>query len=165
MREPTWQFSGKAAVVGEWNDVISHDPVGVVATACLQREMARNTGSITTGSSQLRFSPNHSLTPHANRHFSSCKPGFEVFDHTPICGSGPQNWKWQQLLKRHGLLRMPIAGSAENEPDVPPLELLGYRLAGSTPCEPVNGTQTRPLFAPIALALANSFAIISEGIR
>jgi hypothetical protein len=31
--------------VGELNDFIPHDPAGVVATACLQREMARNTGS------------------------------------------------------------------------------------------------------------------------
>jgi Integrase core domain len=31
--------------VGELNDIIPHDPAGVVATACLQREMALNTGS------------------------------------------------------------------------------------------------------------------------
>jgi hypothetical protein len=31
--------------VGELNDCIPHDPAGVVATACLQTEMARNTGN------------------------------------------------------------------------------------------------------------------------
>jgi hypothetical protein len=35
--------------VRELNDVIPHDPAGVVATACLQREMARNTGSPSGG--------------------------------------------------------------------------------------------------------------------
>ena len=35
--------------MGELNDIIPHDPAGVVATACLQREMARNTGSPSGG--------------------------------------------------------------------------------------------------------------------
>ena len=34
--------------MGELNDVISHDPAGVVATACLPREMAGNTGRLWT---------------------------------------------------------------------------------------------------------------------
>src|SRR5450755_20196 len=33
-------------------------------------------------SPQLRFSSNHSLTPAANTHRSSCEPAFEFFDHT-----------------------------------------------------------------------------------
>ncbi len=41
-------ISGKAAVVGEWNDVIPHDPAGVVTTARLPRETARNTGRLWT---------------------------------------------------------------------------------------------------------------------
>jgi hypothetical protein len=35
--------------VGALNDIIPHDPAGVVATACLQREMARNTGNPSGG--------------------------------------------------------------------------------------------------------------------
>ena len=34
--------------MGELNDINPHDPAGVVATACLQREMARNTGRLWT---------------------------------------------------------------------------------------------------------------------
>ena len=35
--------------MGALNDIIPHDPAGVVATACLQREMARNTGNPSGG--------------------------------------------------------------------------------------------------------------------
>jgi hypothetical protein len=35
--------------VREWNDIIPHDSAGVVATAWLQREMARNTGNPSGG--------------------------------------------------------------------------------------------------------------------
>ena len=35
--------------MGALNDIILHDPAGVVATACLQREMARNTGNPSGG--------------------------------------------------------------------------------------------------------------------